>query len=217
MKGAQRTSRAGRTLIASLRAALDRLKCAFDQSEDQVVGPRRASLPHDSNPTRLVCSIRVPQTAMGKILEVLTPEWVEQRLVAATAPQAPNTDHDEKTIQMALRVALKFATADADRAALEAQIRRDAAAGRQARALARSRSCTSARLSAQRLHQSLRVPVCERCASLSHSRALSPCRGASDRRAAEARLFDQACPSRENVAKFSPLTGRAVRGHVVEG
>jgi hypothetical protein len=73
-------------------------------------------------------------SAMGKILEVLTPEWVEQRLAAAMAPQAPNADQDEKTIQMALRVALKFATADADRAALEAQIRRDAAAGRQARA-----------------------------------------------------------------------------------
>lgn len=71
---------------------------------------------------------------MGKILEVLSPEWVEQRLAAATAPQVPNADQDEKTIQMGLRVALRFATADTDRPALEAQIRRDFAAERQARA-----------------------------------------------------------------------------------
>jgi hypothetical protein len=63
---------------------------------------------------------------MGKILEFLTPEWVEKRLQEEKAPPAPMTEERvERLLQMALRVALKASPTDTDVELLKGTLRRD--------------------------------------------------------------------------------------------
>ncbi len=65
---------------------------------------------------------------MGKILDVLTAEWTEQRLAKAKAPPTSlTTDQEEKIVKRTLRLAMASAEPPEDPAELEAEVRRNVA------------------------------------------------------------------------------------------